>query len=412
MKSIKTAFVVVVMLVVMYGVWRMINKKPLTPPGGEMAGMGLGELEYSPPGAMSSIAPPSVQGPTEAQPPSQPPGFGQSGAVMPDMRSPAPPLADQHAMQDRGAHQYTAQDQHAGGADLTQPQGAPVVGPDEYAGSSSFTAGRPATDPPQSVYNTSPAPVENSAGADAHESGPAALANTGFQMTWEKVQRQLADGQLAEALGELSVWYGSSDVPADLQPEMLDLLDQLAGTVIYSPQHLIEQPYQVRSGETIQDIARKYQVPWQLLANINGIANPQELQPGAQLKVVRGPFNALVSLQRQELTLIVDGRYYAGRFPISLGNDPAPLAGEYTVREKAKEKEFIDREGRTIPPGDDANPYGPYWIGLDGQLGIHGAAPPPKSGQRASTGSIIVSPEDARDLFAILSQDSRVVIRR
>ena len=122
-------------------------------------------------------------------------------------------------------------------------------------------------------------------------------------------------------------------------------------------------------------------------------------------------FNALISLERQELTLIVGARY-AGRFPVKLGNDPQPRAGTFTVAEKELQRTFIDRDGRSIAPGEDANPYGPYWIGLDGTLGIHGAAAPPQSGSRSSTGSIIVSPDDARDLYAILSEDSQVVIRR
>ena len=74
-------------------------------------------------------------------------------------------------------------------------------------------------------------------------------------------------------------------------------------------------------------------MPTQLLANINGLSETAQLAPGTQLKVVRGPFNALISLDRQELTLIVDGRY-AGRFAIALGNDPHPRTGEFAVREK------------------------------------------------------------------------------
>ena len=228
-------------------------------------------------------------------------------------------------------------------------------------------------------------------------------------MTWTTVQEQLARGELAQALGELSVWYGSPDVPADKQAAMSELLDQLAGAVIYSREHLLEQPYEVQPGETLEDIAMQFQVPWQLLGNINGISDPTQVRAGMRLKVVRGPFNALISLERKELTLIVDGRY-AGRFAVALGNDPAPRAGEFTVREKQTEKTFIDRDGRMIALGDDANPYGGYWIGLDGSLGIHGAAAP--NGTRSSTGSIVVSPQDARDLFAILSEDSQVVIRR
>ena len=438
MKSIKTAFVVVVMLVVVYGVWQMINKKPIGPPQGmdEFMAWNTGSLQPAGESGVPALTPPTVQAPgfgASPAPLTSDPADADNGAVMPSLRpAPAPALAASQAQtaspypgtssedswgQHASTHQQgsTAHDGHGGAHVIAPPTDSPVVGAPvvSASGGSSFTNSsftshetQPA-EPAPSVYGQ-----PNTAAAGATASDPAyALASTGFEMSWSKVQDQLAGGELAEALAELSLWYGSADVPADLQPEMLELLDQLAGAVIYSRQHLLEAPYEVKSGETLDDIALRYQVPAQLLANINGIADSSQLQPGQELKVVRGPFNALISLERQELTLIVDGRY-AGRFAIGLGNDPAPRTGQFAVREKAVEKMFVARDGSTVPAGDDANPYGQYWIGLDGTLGIHGAAPAPQNGPRASTGSIIVEPGDARDLFAILSEDSRVIIRR
>jgi len=437
-KSIKTGLVVVVMLVVVYGVWQMINKKPIGPPqGGEMMSWGSGSLDFQSPEGVPSISPPNVQGPEAGAQGAANPSEG----VMPDLQ-PAPsavtPVAGggtspysgdghQHGSHQSGSHEQAGHDHsqgsgqpsqfgsHSRGAPVVSPSsGAPVVGPNEASdqgGSAYRRESRPA-----SVYGQAEAyggSMENSEhGAHgSYEAGAGALSNTRFQMTWEKVQGQLDRGEYAEALAALSIWYGSSDVPPDIKPQMLELLDQLAGAVIYSPEHHLEEPYEVQPGETLEDIALRYQVPWQLLANINGISDPGQLQPGQRLKVIRGPFNALISLDRQELTLIVDGRY-AGRFSIELGNDPQPRTGEFAVREKETEKTFIDRDGRPIPPGEAANPYGPYWIGLDGRLGIHGAPSSAPDGSRSSTGSIVVSPDDARDLFAILSEESRVVIRR
>ena len=39
MKSIKNAFVFLVMLGVVYGVWQMLNKKPIAPPAGMLDGV-------------------------------------------------------------------------------------------------------------------------------------------------------------------------------------------------------------------------------------------------------------------------------------------------------------------------------------------------------------------------------------
>ena len=85
--------------------------------------------------------------------------------------------------------------------------------------------------------------------------------------------------------------------PADTQ-KVETLLGQLAGTVIYSTEHQLEPARVVKPGETLETIAKEYNVPWQLLAKINGIPAPDQLRPGQELKVVRGPFSAVVDLHR------------------------------------------------------------------------------------------------------------------
>ena len=449
MKSIKSGIVVVVMLVVVYGVWQVMNNKPIGPPQGvsDLMSRNFSDVHFGHEGEAFPPGPPEIQAPGFDATPGKSPGIG--GGTMPSFQTPAvvpagpeaespyspqpPETLDAHASGDHGHGSHANHEAFPAPptssrfasntrvpAPVVEPESAPpIVGPEALNGSNngsnSSAYGALSPEPQQqsgSVYSQGATEGGTAdSGWGDHSAAGDALASTGFEMAWGKVQQQLQRGELSEALAELSIWYGSSDIPANRQQEMTELLDQLAGAVIYSPQHLLEEPYIVRSGETLQDVALAYQVPPLLLANINGLDENTPLTPGTELKVVRGPFNALISLERQELTLIVDSRY-AGRFNIALGNDPQPKTGEFSVRQKELERTFVDRDGRTIKPGEDANPYGPYWIGLDGSLGIHGAAPPPRSGNRQSTGSIIVSPEDARDLFAILSEDSRVLIRR
>src|SRR5690606_17595042 len=129
------------------------------------------------------------------------------------------------------------------------------------------------------------------------DQGADAVGATEFLNAWRGAQDQIAQGQLADALFTLSLWYDSPDVPNDMRNQLTELLDQLAGHVIYSPEHLLEPAHEVRTGESLESIALQYQVPWQLLANINGIADPTQLAEGTQLKVVRGPFAADISLE-------------------------------------------------------------------------------------------------------------------
>ena len=245
------------------------------------------------------------------------------------------------------------------------------------------------------------------AGVDAPS--PATLASrSGFAEAWDTAQNQITDNQLASALFTLSFWYDNPDLTADDHRNLTELLDQLAGTVIYSTQHTMEPPYAARRRETLFDIANEYKVPWRLLKKINAIRDPQVLVPGQELKVVRGPFRAEIDLARQEMTVFVD-RYYAGRFVISTGNDPSPQPGSYEVLQKKYDQQsYYTADGEEVRSNDPMNPYGKYWIGLSKSLSIHGS---PLQQSPYGTGCVSLSPRDAEDVFAILSRGSRVLIK-
>ena len=108
------------------------------------------------------------------------------------------------------------------------------------------------------------------------------------------------------------------------------ILDQLAAKVIYSREHLLENAYLVQTGDTLDGIADRYKVPAILLAKINGIRDPQDLPPGRELKVLKGPFSARISTDRSEMTMMLGGRY-AGRFKVRLSDDLSRASGMFTV---------------------------------------------------------------------------------
>jgi hypothetical protein len=238
----------------------------------------------------------------------------------------------------------------------------------------------------------------------------------------DAVRKKLDEGKLPEAQLALSTLYVNPDLPADQAKQITDLLDELAGAVIYSRQSYLEPPYTVQAGDTIDRIAQKYQVPWQLLARINGLmpagtpntdesVKDQPLPTGKELKVVKGPFDALVQLDKRQLTLMVENRY-AGRFPIGVGRDQPKLDGQFTVGTKSLNPTYYGPDGVTINPSDPKNPLGGAWIGLTDRIGIHGAADPQSIGRDDNRGTICVGDRDLQDLYGILSVGSRVIITR
>jgi len=248
-----------------------------------------------------------------------------------------------------------------------------------------------------------------------------------FTLRMEAERKKLAAGDLDAVLRELSPWYGTPRLSREESQDLTDLLDQVAGAVIYdSRQHLAEAPYVVRSGDTLERIADKYSVPVALLAKINGLRVPPAppaadsiggastsarttpLKAGQELKVLRGPFEAAITLDRFELLLKVGGRY-AGRFPIGVGRDPARLVGTYHVEEK-----FSATSRR-----DDVRDLGALnsmlrhpWIVLDGGIRIHGADDARNLRREGNEGWICLGARDIEDVSDILSIGSPVTIQR
>ncbi len=232
--------------------------------------------------------------------------------------------------------------------------------------------------------------------------------NVGLANAIQTADKQYKADQRKEALATLSLFYSTPGLSASDRDQLLSRLDPLAGEVIYSRRHLTEQPHRVGHNETLMEIASRYEVPWQLLANINGIEDPVTVLPGTELKVVRGPFRAEVSLDASELTLFM-GDLYAGRFPIAVGNDPAPKPGTYTVQDKQNARTFYDASGSPVPANSPNNPYGSVWMDLGGQLSIHGS---PDRTKPTTNGCVSLAGNLAEDLYGILSQGSSVTIRR
>ncbi len=241
--------------------------------------------------------------------------------------------------------------------------------------------------------------------------GGASLAidgNVGLVNAIEIADRQFSKDQLKDALATLSLFYSTPNLSGEERSELVQRLDWLAKEVIYSKRHLLENAHRVGQSETLMEIASRYEVPWQLLANINQIQDPIAILPGTELKVVRGPFRAEVDLSSQELTVFL-GDLYAGRFPVGIGNDPMPKPGTFTVQDKQNSRTFYDAAGSPIPPGSPDNPYGDAWVDLGGQLCIHGS---PSATSPTEKGCISLAGDYADDLYGIISQGSSVTIRK
>lgn len=415
--SIKTVLVLAVLGAVGYGVYVKLNNGPdntAPPKGADGWSAQPPKIELS---GVGTTAPtfPGAPGGTAAEPgvnAGRPftlniPGPGQSG--------PKDNLANQGGATPLPSYPGRVEvssgpgNTASGGRASADPFPSAGAGPWSNSASASPSVGiGPAS--PEVKGNPFVAPGA-SAGSTMGNSGANDEVRKAFAALMDAAMVKLSKGELAEVHLTLSEWYGDPRLPSDQASQLTELLSQLAGTVIYSQQSFLERPYVVRFGDSLESIALAYHVPPQMLANINNIRNPNDLQPGQELKVVRGPFNAILDLSRYELVLMLDGRY-AGRFPIGVGRDCPPLERQYVVRDK-----------KIVPAAysatqDPSKSQGNRWIDLGGGVGIHGTDAPQSIGRNDGQGAIFMSERDVADLYDILtagtngSNGSAVIVRR
>ena len=259
------------------------------------------------------------------------------------------------------------------------------------------------------LSNTPPAPTSLLPGGVAPPPSSAATGSSAaFATAWADAHEKLAAGRYAEALAALSIWYDDPSLGLEESQRLEDLLGQLAGTVIYSQQDLLLPPHVVAAGETLPAIAMPLGVSWQLLGKINGVEDPQRLMPGEHLKVIRGPFDAVVSVSRRRISLQLGGNY-AGSFPVVVG------------------RQFLSRVGSSIPVADIrrgagrdiqpaatviADPSGKPSIVLADGLVIEAAEDPGMASDTSPATSLVVSVRDLAELLDILGPGSKVLIRQ
>jgi len=352
-----------------------------------------------------SLAPPKLTAiPTPNPSGSSPPSF----AVTPKLKSEEP---TEDTMQPKSLSA-------ANGADSN----APVFGLNVKGSQSGLSApsafGTPTkTASTETNFNDNPEQTDEVAGnANKSEtelvspSKQANLTGRSYESAKQVALDQVDRGLFKEALTTLSVFYGSPELSEPQTRDLIDLLDSLSGEVIYSRRHLLDTPYVVGPGETIETIAKRFEIPSELLAKINAVDSPGAVLPGTKLKVFQGPFRAEVDMKNNEMTVFLS-ELYAGRFPISTGADPAPKEGVFQVLDKQRNRNYYGLGGTQIDGSDPRNPYGGWWIDLGQDVSIHGTASSGNT-ENGKLGCISLSPLDAGDVFSMLSRGSQVTIKR
>ena len=221
----------------------------------------------------------------------------------------------------------------------------------------------------------------------------------------KQADQSIAAGETLEAHAALSRLYWTMP---EHRPFLHERLQVTAREIYANPDRHFAEPHFVEFGQTLQQIAGQYNVPWSYLARLNGVT-PESLQAGSRLKVLKGPFGAVVDLKRFELTVHAHG-WYVHHYRIGLGQDGGTPLGRFTVEGKETNPTWYNPKGGRIDADDPANPLGEHWISLGNQIGIHGTTDPARIGRWNPRGSIIMRNADVADVYHLLGTGSTVQI--
>lgn len=285
----------------------------------------------------------------------------------------------------------------------------------------------PATAPPappsaDPAAAAAPAPAPTPAPTAATAVTPASLASA---------KARLDAGDLLEARDAYNQLLAGGRLTAAEQAAAREALSSINQTIVFSKRVFTDDEfggsYTVRSGDNLTKIAKTHNLTWEMLARINGISDPRRLRAAATLKVLRGPFHAVVYKGAYRMDVYLGapggkGSMYVCSFAVGLGSDDSTPIGSWKVKagEKLKNPTYYSPRGGGIIHADDpANPLGERWIalaGVDGEAvgkesyGIHGTIEPESIGKSQSLGCIRLHNADVELLFDLLVEEHSTVI--
>lgn len=172
--------------------------------------------------------------------------------------------------------------------------------------------------------------------------------------------------------------------------------------------------YQVKPRESISSIARTNKVPYEILMEVNRIKHPRSVQAGKEIKLIHGPFHAIVYRSTFTMDLYLQ-KTFVRSFRVGLGQlGRETPTGLWRVKRDGKliKPPSADPEsGKLLRYGDPGYALGSRWIGLEGikgaaknrtGFGIHGTEELETIGAESSRGCIRLHDSDVIFVYNLL----------
>jgi LysM repeat protein len=246
-------------------------------------------------------------------------------------------------------------------------------------------------------------PSDSNRGTSALRTGDAKAARL---MDRDKIEKLMGDGDYVEAQKELSRWYWQ--LPGERE-KLLPQLNKMAQSLYFSPQPMYYDAYVVKPGDQLRMVGQRYKLSWEYIARLNRV-DAKKIRMGQKLKIVPGPFAAIIFLDRYELVVHQDGSFVK-IYRVGVGKDGATPIGDFTVKNKMIDPTYYGPEG-VLPHDDPNNPLGKRWIDIGDSYGIHGTIDPASIGKNESRGCIRMLNSDVEEVYDFLVIGSEVKIQK
>ncbi len=200
--------------------------------------------------------------------------------------------------------------------------------------------------------------------------------------------------------------------------------DLIFSAKVYAGDPMVEE-YAVAAGDGCQKIATKRTLvtDWRLIERVNKV-DSSKLKVGQKLKLIHGPFHAVVHKSEYRLDLFwgapksPEDWVYVRSIKVGLG-EKTPT-GDFTLRAGSKQ---IDPPwtnpvtGEKFAADNPKNPIGEHWIGIQGEgdaskykgFGLHGTVEPDSIGKSKSMGCVRMLADDVALVYELLMDPMSVV---
>ncbi len=280
--------------------------------------------------------------------------------------------------------------------------------------------------PPQPPQTPAQIPLKKDQNEPQAKSGFSSIVAEANSLTSPRVaailkdaQKDIAEGKTIAArdtLNDVLNMAMEEKLREQIKEQMSSLANNwLFGRTVHFGDNLCST-YQVQPGDILSQIAAGFKVPYQFLMKINNIPSEKSLQTGQVIKVVHGPFHAIVYRSSYTMDLYLQN-IYVKSYRVGLGKEghETPLGlWRAKIGGKLVKPTWTDPEtGKTYHADDPDYPLGSGWIALEGidsrtrgieGIAIHGTNDEKTIGTRSSRGCIRLFNGELVELYDMLAE--------